>query len=69
VAVDGDSGITVASAVSKDHTDHKLLKPMIEQAKENLRSLSSDTKIFVDNGYYFRTIIRICQSYMPILQL
>jgi len=62
VAVDGGSGIVVTSAISQDPTDHKLLKPMIEQVKENLGSLSSDTKILADNGYYSGENIRYLEK-------
>lgn len=51
-AVDSDTSIIVASIVSANPTDHKLLKPVIEEVEKNLGPLPQDTIIPADNGYF-----------------
>jgi len=62
VAVDGDSGIIVASLVSQDPTDHQLLQPMIEQVEENLDPLPKGTIIPADNGYFSGENLRFLEE-------
>lgn len=52
IAVDHDSGITLASTITQDPTDHHQLIPQIEQINKTIGPLTSYTKISADNGYY-----------------
>lgn len=52
IAVDHDSGIILASTITQDPTDHHQLIPQIEQIKETIGPIPSNSCISADNGYY-----------------
>lgn len=52
ITADSGHGIIVANDVTQEQADARLLKPQLEQTKENLGASLSGVEASADNGYY-----------------